>query len=130
MLAKFTLPIVQPDDPANRYPDLVVLHEEHLQLTRRRLTVTLDMPAPQFVAEVVSPGESNRNRDYRSKRAQYAKREIPEYWIIDPEYRTVTVLKLELGQYVEVGTYRGSDRIKSEVFSNLQLMAEEIFASE
>jgi Uma2 family endonuclease len=124
------VPIVQPDDPANRYPDLVVLHEEHLQLTRRRLTITLDMPAPQFVAEVVSPGESNRDRDYKSKRAQYAKREIPECWIIDPEYRTVTVLKLESGQYVEVGTYRGSDRIKSDVFPNIQLMAKEIFASE
>ena len=29
------------------------------------------MPPPQLVAEVVSPGQNNRNRDYKDKLAQY-----------------------------------------------------------
>lgn len=45
------VPVLQPKDPANRYPDLVILDEAHLTLTQRRLTITLDMPPPCLVAE-------------------------------------------------------------------------------
>jgi Uma2 family endonuclease len=124
------VPVISPNDSANRYPDLVILRPEHLELTQKRLTITLDMPAPLLIAEVVSPGQSNRDRDYKNKRAQYARRAIPEYWIIDPESCVVTILKLESGQYVEIGAYRGSDRINSDTFANLQLTAEEIFVAE
>ncbi|WP_316431677.1 Uma2 family endonuclease [Leptolyngbya sp. NK1-12] len=40
------VPVLQLRDPANRFPDLVILREEHLPLTQRRLTITLDMPPP------------------------------------------------------------------------------------
>ncbi|MGB8698969.1 MAG: Uma2 family endonuclease, partial [Thermosynechococcaceae cyanobacterium] len=66
------VPVLQKGDAQNRFPDLVVLREEHLQLTRKRLTITLDMPPPQLVMEIVSPGKTNRDRDYVHKRAQYA----------------------------------------------------------
>jgi Uma2 family endonuclease len=52
------VPVIRPQDAANRYPDLVILRPEHLALTRTRLTITLEMPPPQLVAEVVSPGAS------------------------------------------------------------------------
>ncbi len=61
---EFLVPVLQPTAPRNRYPDLVILREEHLQLTQRRLTIKLDMPPPQLVAEVVSPTQSNHDRDY------------------------------------------------------------------
>lgn len=38
------VPVLQPNDAANRYPDLVVLRPEHLELTQRRLTITRNMP--------------------------------------------------------------------------------------
>jgi hypothetical protein len=47
------VPVLQTGDAANRIPDLVVLREEHLALTQKRLTVTLDMPPPVMVMEVV-----------------------------------------------------------------------------
>jgi hypothetical protein len=40
------VPILDAKDPANRFPDLVILREEHLALTRKRLTITRDMPPP------------------------------------------------------------------------------------
>jgi Uma2 family endonuclease len=55
---------LQPGDAANRFPDLVVLQTAHLELTRRRLTITLNMPPPRLIVEIVSPGKSNRERDY------------------------------------------------------------------
>lgn len=121
------VPVLQPRDPANRFPNLVILREEHLPLTQRRLTITLDMPPPQLVAEVVSPGQANHERDYHRKRDQYAMRDIPEYWIINPEEQTVMVLQLKHNHYVEVGIFQGSTQIVSPTFPNLVLTADQFF---
>lgn len=120
------VPVINPGDAFNRFPDLVVLREEHLQLTLRRLTITLDMPPPRLVVEVVSPGPKNWDRDYKNKLAQYQARAIDEYWVIDPEAQMVTVFSLRSGQYFEAGRFRGSDRITSPLFPNLAITAAEI----
>ena len=119
--------VLEPKDPANRYPDLVILRPEHLEIMQRRLTIKLDMPPPQLVAEVISPGKKNRDRDLIRKRAQYAARGIPEYWLVEPENQTITVLRLEGEQYSEVGIFSGGDRIPSTEFENLELIVEEVF---
>ena len=56
-----------------------------------------------LVMEIVSPG--GEQRDYIEKRADYAGAGISEYWIIDPELRTITVLKLDGTQYIEHGNF-------------------------
>ncbi len=68
-----------------RIPDLVVLSSEGLYEIEQyqRATITLDMPPPILVVEVVSPGQANRDRDYRYKRSEYAARGIEHYWIVD-----------------------------------------------
>jgi Uma2 family endonuclease len=124
------VPILQPGDAANRYPDLVVLREEHLNLTQRRLTITREMPPPQLIVEVVSPGKTNRDRDYINKRAQYAAISVPEYWIIDPQARTVLVLVLEGEDYKAVGQFQRSESIGSLSLKSLALTAEQIFQTE
>jgi Uma2 family endonuclease len=122
------VPLLSRDDPANRFPDLAILREEHLALMQRRLTLTLDMPPPRLVAEVISPGQSNRDRDLIYKRAQYAAIAVPEYWLIDPQTQTVTVLELWGNDYREVGVFGGEDRIISPSFPELTLMAQQVFA--
>ncbi|MEM6448562.1 MAG: Uma2 family endonuclease, partial [Cyanobacteria bacterium P01_D01_bin.123] len=79
-----------------RVPDLAIFTEELMAAYRgaSRATITLDMPPPQLVVEVVSPGPENRDRDYRYKRSEYAARGIVEYWIVDPQQQKVTVLEL------------------------------------
>ena len=99
------VPVLQPNDAANRYPDLVILQPEHLELTQRRLTITLDMPPPRLIAEVVSPGKTNRDRDYIHKRSQYAAIGVPEYWLLDPVTQTVTVLSLAGDSDREIGVF-------------------------
>lgn len=117
-------------NPQNRYPDLVVLQDVHLQLTRDRQTITLDMPSPRLVVEVVSPyknrQEENYRRDYQAKRVQYKTRGIPEYWIVDPTERQIVVLQLEAGKYVET-VFRGDSRIVSRTFPELELSAQQVF---
>jgi Uma2 family endonuclease len=121
------VPVLQPGDTANRFPDMVILREEHLDLLTRRLTITVDMPPPRLIAEVVSPGRSNRDRDYINKRAQYAAIGVPEYWLIDPTAKVVMVLQLQGDDYTEVGTFQGGDRIISPEFPNLTLTAAQVF---
>ena len=123
------VPILQPGDAANRYPDLVVLRQEHWELTQKRLTITLEMPPPRLVVEVVSPGKTSRERDYQRKRAQYEATGIPEYWIVDTQEERVTVLFLEEGRYVEVGVFREEEMILSPMFGELKLTARQIFDS-
>ncbi|MBW4660487.1 MAG: Uma2 family endonuclease [Drouetiella hepatica Uher 2000/2452] len=124
------VPILRSNDAANRFPDLVVLRPEHLELTQRRLTITLDMPPPRLIAEVVSPGKTNRDRDYIHKRAQYAAIGVPEYWLIDPVAQTVMVLSLEGEDYREIGVFSGEDAIASLEFTELKLTAGQIFETE
>ena len=122
------VPVLQSGDAANRFPDLVILREEHLSLTQLQLTIRLEMPPPQLIVEVVSPGDENTKnyqRDYTRKRDQYAARGIPEYWLIDPNRSVVIVLTLKDGAY-QAREFRGCDRVASPTFPGLQLTAEQI----
>ncbi len=123
------VPVLRSKDSANRYPDLVILEDTHLALTKERLTITLDMPPPCLVVEVLSPGKQNRERDLIRKRDQYATRGIPEYWLIDPEGRTITVLRLQGAAYAEAGVFQGNDRILSPTFPDLALTVEQILSA-
>jgi Uma2 family endonuclease len=116
-------------EPRNRYPDLTLIREEHIQQLAKRNTLRLTMAPPLLVIEIVSPGEIQRNRDYLAKRLQYQDCGIPEYWIIDPEAKTVLILELTGKTYTEVGSFSGNDRLLSPQFPSLNLTAAQIFAA-
>ncbi|MEM8640962.1 MAG: Uma2 family endonuclease [Cyanobacteria bacterium P01_G01_bin.54] len=61
-------------EPKNRYPDLIIIRPEHLQLEafQRRNTIRLTMPPPLFVVEVVSLGSVQHDRDYIANRRSLA----------------------------------------------------------
>ena len=81
------------------------------------------MPPPILVAEIVSPGKPNEERDYRYKRSEYAARDISEYWIVDTQQGKITVLSLVAGLYEEA-EYRGKTLIQSQF--ELKLTADQI----
>ena len=110
-----------------RIPDLVVLTDELVKALEgaTRSTITLDMPPPTLVVEVVSPGKANEDRDYRYKRSEYAARGISEYWIVDPQINAVTVLILVDGFYEET-RFTGNILIVSNIFPELQLTPEQV----
>lgn len=116
-------------EPKNRFPDLTVLQEEHVKQLEQRNTVRLAMASPLLVIEIVSPGETNRSRDYVDKLKQYEDRGIPEYWIVDPQDQSVTVLKLEVDHYVQISVFREKDVMQSKIFPTLILTPDEIFAA-
>jgi Uma2 family endonuclease len=83
-----------------REPDIVFLSADRPE---RR---SGDYPeGADLVMEVVSGGHEDRRRDLVVKRAEYAAAGIDEYWIVDPDEKTVTVLRLEGDQYLEYGRF-------------------------
>lgn len=114
-------------EPKNRYPDLTIIREEHIQQLSQRNTIRLSMSPPLLVIEVVSPGEIQRDRDYIAKRIQYQDCAIPEYWIVDPQTQTILILKLTGDIYTEAGNFSHDDLVQSPVFRELKLKVSEVF---
>lgn len=124
------VPVLQTGDPRTRIPDLVILRPEHLALTQKRLTITREMPPPVLIAEVVSPGSANQQRDYERKREQYEELGVLEYWLIDPQQQAITVLTLQNGRYTEVGQFRENTQIVSPLFPDLTLTTQQVLNAE
>jgi Uma2 family endonuclease len=112
-----------------RLPDLLVHTEESKAALAgtTRATITREMPPPALVIEIVSSGSSNRTRDYRYKRTEYAARAIAEYWIVDPEERRITVCQWVEGQYEDI-VFTGAEHIESKVIASFDLTVEQVFA--
>lgn len=118
------------DQRASRKPDVMVLRPEHVALIDETnySAIRLGMPAPVFVAEMVSTGgedSKNYKRDYLWKREQYQWWGIPEYWIIDRHRQKVSVLVLENGIYQET-VYAHRTPIQSVVFPTLSIQPDDI----
>ena len=118
-------------------PDVLILNRTNLvnePLWKKESTVSQASSIP-IVIEVVS---TNWRDDYLKKVADYEAVDIPEYWIIDyadlggkrfignPKQPTIWVYSLVEGEY-QVRQFRGSDRIISSTFPELNLTAEQIF---
>lgn len=116
---------VRTTENKSRIPDLVVITESQRQAIRSLSSAVLESP-PLLVVEVVSP--NNREDDYRYKRSEYAVREIPEYWIVDPQESKVTVLILEAGLYEET-VFTANCAIASPTFPELILTVEQVFSA-
>ncbi len=112
-----------------RVPDLTILTPEGAtELAQyKRSTITLDMPPPLLVVEVVSPGKKNRDRDYRYKRSEYAARGVANYWIIDPQAKKFVCLELIDGLYEEIVFDNSREAVSFTLPFELEIKFENIF---
>ncbi len=102
-------------------PDLIFVARERLDI----ITHANIQGAPDLVVEVRSP--STAQRDLTTKRRLYAEHGVKEYWMVDPEARTVTVLLLRNGAFEEVGIYRKGQVLSSPTLAGFALNLDEIF---
>jgi Uma2 family endonuclease len=109
-----------------RIPDVMVLSIDAWEsLAQREAVIELNELPPFLVVEIVS--ESTRSTDYRSKRSEYAVLDIPEYWIVDPIERKVTICSLREGFYDEA-IFGEEERITSPTFPELAAIVSQILA--
>jgi Uma2 family endonuclease len=106
-----------------REPDVVFVLAEHTSRIGNDYWDGADL-----VMEVVS--ESNRRHDLVTKRDEYARAGIPEYWIVDPEEETITVfvLKHRRKSYVEHGTFAKGTRATSKILPGFSVDVSETFS--
>jgi Uma2 family endonuclease len=104
-------------------PDVVVL----LKASHKKLKERHIVGAPDLAVEVVS--STIEMHDRHRKIAAYARAGVPEYWIVDPDSRTVEILFLESGEYHSQGAYRGRATLPSQIVSGLLVHVEQFFAS-
>ncbi|MBA3311748.1 MAG: Uma2 family endonuclease [Planctomycetaceae bacterium] len=86
--------------------------------------------AADLVVEVVS--RNDPNRDWVTKKAEYAAAGIPEYWIADPRDKTLTIFTLDDGatEYREAGRYQEGETARSILLDGLTVDVTAVFATE
>ena len=85
----------------------------------------LERGHPDLVIEIVSP--SSRRYDRIVKLNWYAHREVPEYWIIDPEGRTFERFVLAKGIYTLAQNAADDDIVRPKSFRGLVLNLSELW---
>ena len=89
-----------------REPDLLLLLSASDPRRQNRYWLGADL-----ALEVVS--EDKPERDLVDKRGDYAEGRVPEYWIVNPQTETITVLRLRGDAYEEAGVYRRGESAAS-----------------
>lgn len=107
------------DDKTVVQPDILVVCD------RSKIVKAGCNGAPDLVVEILSP--SSVNRDILLKFNKYLQSGVREYWIVDPEGRTVTVHILEAGKYT-TSAYGDTDTVDVSVLDGCQIALQEVFA--
>jgi|SRR5579884_1425681 len=89
------------DEEHGPEPDIAFVRTEHLDRIQRGFVAG----AADLAVEIVSP--ESVERDYYDKRELYQQYGISEYWIIDEEEQSVTLLRLKKGEYHPVRPKKG-----------------------
>jgi Uma2 family endonuclease len=105
-----------------REPDILFVAREHAD----RIGEQIYGP-PDLVVEVLSP--ATQRTDRQEKAAEYARAGVREYWIVDPEARTIEVFVLREGRYRLLSKWDEGETARSELLKGFEVAVREIFAS-
>lgn len=94
-------------------PDLTVVVPAHAS----RIHEDGVQGAPDLVVEVLSPG--TRDRDLGKKMQRYAAAGVPEYWVVDPDTRTLQQFAIRDSEYGLRGTH--TDRVQIAILPEVTL---------
>lgn len=102
-------------------PDLLFISNEREYI----ITEENVQGAPDLVVEILSP--STADRDLAIKRDLYARHGVREYWIVDTDARTVTVLVRDAERYTELGVCGENQTLASPTLKGFTIDPSEIF---
>ncbi len=102
-------------------PDLLFISNERAHI----ITEENVQGAPDLVVEILSP--STADRDLIIKRDLYAKHGVQEYWLVDTDAKTVTVLVRGSQGFTEVGVCGEGQSLVSPTLEGFTIDPDEIF---
>ncbi len=97
-------------------------------------TVNVDDPDTarkvlNLVEQLDNHDDVQRGGEFEEKRRDYAAAGIPEYWIVDPQEQTVTVLALDEKQYRVHGEFKPGTQATSVLLPEFSIDVTELFAA-
>jgi Uma2 family endonuclease len=112
--------VILPDLANPVQPDLIFISKERSHIVKEQFIEGV----PDLIVEVLSPG--NPAHDRRVKFRIYAQAGVREYWIIDPDARTVEINLLRGEAYASAGSFDADEQIRSEVLPDFSAHVSEI----
>lgn len=106
-------------------PDVQFFREDNPALGPASATA-LESGRPDLAIEILSPGSARYDRV--KKLNWYRSIGVPEYWIIDPEDRSLERFVLEGGRYVLRDALEEGDVMRSDTLEGLEIAVSELFA--
>lgn len=111
--------------------DLDVVEPDLLFISREKSSIITEkniQGSPDLVIEIVS--KSTQRIDSLVKRKLYERCGIQEYWLVDPELKTVDVCRLANGKYVRQAALSQEDDsiLKTPLMPGFQLRLSDIFS--
>lgn len=104
----------------NVQPDIIFVSKAHSEFVKKRFVEG----APDLVVEVLSPWNWKIDRGKKFK--AYAKAGVREYWVIDPDARTIELYQLQKRAYKLLGKFEASEYVRSEILPGFRVKVEEI----
>ena len=102
-------------------PDLLFVSKERLYIINEDNV----RGAPDLVIEILSPSTASLDRNF--KRALYARHGVKEFWLVDTDARSITVMFLHERGYEVVGIYGEGQTLTSPTLEGFTLEIDEIF---
>jgi len=105
-------------------PDIVFLTNEQLARVGSEAHIH---EAPALAVEVVSPDRENARRDRVVKLQVYGKFGVGEYWVADPEARTLEIYRPADGALTLAATLKGDDDITTPLLPGFSCKVGRVF---
>ena len=96
-------------------PDLAGWRKERFAAIRKGPYTVI----PDWVCEILSP--STRGFDRSTKLSIYAREGVGHAWVLDPDARTLEVLRLHEGSWLIVAVHQGGRTVRAEPFEAVEL---------
>jgi Uma2 family endonuclease len=120
----FSTPGVIFDKNNSVIPDVVFLTNEQLARVGSEAHIH---EAPALAVEIVSPGRENARRDRVVKLQTYGKFGVGEYWVADPESRTLEISRPAEGALTLAETLACDDDITSPLLHGFACKVRKVF---
>lgn len=107
-------------------PDLCFYTRERMENERiEREDGRCLVAPPDLVVEIISPSSVLNDRSRKTK--IYADFGVRNYWIIEPELKTIDAFALENNRYWLAGSFTEEDTLESALFPGLQISLAALF---
>jgi len=110
------------DDENVVQPDILFISRERTHIIGKNNIQS----APDLAIEILS--ESSAYTDMMKKKRLYAKFGVKEYWIVDPDGKTIEIYRLKEGVFILAKSFSENDELESPLLPGLKIRLSPVFA--